>query len=112
MPRNDWLIGRDRRGLAAERIYDAAADLIARNGLDAFDIDTLAARVHCSRATVYRYAGGKTEIRDVVLTRAGVRVVDGVRRAVEGLTGRERVVASMTDAVERVRADPLGSLMI
>ena len=30
MPRHDWLVGRDRQSEAAERIYAAAADLIAR----------------------------------------------------------------------------------
>jgi len=49
MPHDDWLVGGDRRTVATERIYDAATDLITREGPDAFDIDTLAARVHCSR---------------------------------------------------------------
>jgi AcrR family transcriptional regulator len=112
VPRNDWLVGGDRRAIAAERIYDAATDLIARQGLDAFDIDTLATRVHCSRATIYRYAGGKAEIRDAVLTRAAARVIDGVRCAVDGLSGPERVVAAITLALKRIRSDPLGRLMI
>ena len=59
MPRHDWLVGRDRRSEAAERIYAAAADLIARRGYDAFTIDALAAQVHCSPATIYRHAGGQ-----------------------------------------------------
>jgi AcrR family transcriptional regulator len=66
MPRDDWLVGGDRRTIAAERIYAAATELIAREGLDALGIDTLAGRVQCSRATIYRYAGGKAEIRDAV----------------------------------------------
>ena len=70
MPHDDWLVGGDRRTVATERIYDAATDLITREGPDAFDIDTLAARVHCSRATIYRYVGGKAEIRDAVVARA------------------------------------------
>jgi hypothetical protein len=49
MTRSDWLVGGDRRTVAAERIYAAASDLIARGGMDAFDIDALATRVHCSR---------------------------------------------------------------
>ena len=57
MTRSDWLVGGDRRTAAAERIYAAATDLIARDGMDAFDIDTLASRVHCSRATIYRMRG-------------------------------------------------------
>ena len=64
MSRTDWLVGHDRRTAAAERIYAAATDMIASGGLDAFDVDTLASRVHCSRATIYRHAGGKAEIRD------------------------------------------------
>jgi AcrR family transcriptional regulator len=112
MARDDWVVGGDRRKAAAERIYDAATDLITREGPDGFDIDILAARVHCSRATIYRYAGGKAEIRDAVLTRAATRVIDGVRCAVDGLSGPERVVAAITLALKRIRSDPLGRLMI
>jgi AcrR family transcriptional regulator len=106
--RDDWLVGGDRRTVASDRIYAAAADLIARDGIDAFDIDKLAKRVHCSRATVYRYVGGKAEIRDVVLARAALRIVESVRESVEGLTGSERVVTAITVALERIRSDPLG----
>jgi AcrR family transcriptional regulator len=112
VPGNDWLVGGDRRAIAAERIYTAATDLIARKGLDAFDIDTLAARVHCSRATIYRYAGGKAEIRDAVLSRAAGRIIDAVRSAVGELSGQERVVTAILLALKRIRSDPLGQLMI
>ena len=49
----DWLVG-DRRVAAPERIYAAAAEIIAADGIDAFDMAALEARVHCSRATIYR----------------------------------------------------------
>ena len=98
--RDDWLVGGDRRSVASDRIYAAATDLIARDGLDAFDIDALAKRVHCSRATVYRYAGGKAEIRDAVLARVALRIVDSVRETVADLTGPERVVTAITVASE------------
>jgi AcrR family transcriptional regulator len=111
MPRDDWLVGGDRRAIAAERIYDAATDLITREGPDAFDIDTLAARVHCSRATVYRYVGGKAEIRDAVVARSASRIVDTVRDAVADLHGAERVVAAITVALKLIRSDPMGQLM-
>ena len=42
MAQNDWLVGRDRRSAAAERIYAAAADLISRVGYDEFTIESLA----------------------------------------------------------------------
>ncbi len=112
MSREDWLVGGDRRAAAAERIYSAATDLIAREGLDSLDIDRLSARVHCSRATIYRHVGGKAEIRDAVLIRSAGRVVEYVRQAVDGLTGAERIARAITVALKEIRSDPLGVLMI
>jgi AcrR family transcriptional regulator len=109
--RSDWLVGGDRRTAAAERIYDAATDLIARNGMDAFDIDALAARVHCSRATIYRCAGGKARIRDAVMERAAARIVNAVRQAVDGLSDHERIITAITVALAEIRSDPLSALM-
>jgi len=92
MTTDDWLVGRDRHSEAAERIYAAAADLMSRRGYDAFSIDTLAAAVHCSPATIYRHTGGKTAIRDAVLGLQSERILDSVRDAIAGLAGPERVV--------------------
>jgi AcrR family transcriptional regulator len=111
MPRNDWLVG-DRREIAVERIYAAATDMITREGPDTFDIDTLAERVHCSRATIYRHVGGKAEIRDAVVTRAASRIIESVRQTVEDMSGPERVVTAITVALKLIRADPLYQLMI
>ncbi|MDT0440938.1 TetR/AcrR family transcriptional regulator, partial [Streptomyces doudnae] len=110
--RKDWLIGGDRRVEAAERIYTAAAEMAARDGFDALDIDALAARVHCSRATVYRHAGGKAQIRDAVLARLAASIVAEVRRAVDGLTGAHRVLTAITVALQRIRADPMFGLLL
>ncbi|OFJ55669.1 TetR/AcrR family transcriptional regulator [Mycolicibacterium grossiae] len=107
----DWVMGTDRRRAGTERILDAATELILRHGLDAFDVDTLAAHVHCSRATVYRYAGGKKEIRDAVLLRLAAAVVDDVRRAVNGMGGTERVVTAVVVALDRIRSNPLRSMI-
>jgi AcrR family transcriptional regulator len=112
MVRDDWVVGGDRRAVAAERIHAAAADLIVRDGLDAFDIDTLAATVHCSRATIYRCAGGKAQIRDAVVLRFAANIIDSVRRAVDGLSGPERVVKAITVALEQIRSDPMRRLML
>lgn len=112
MSREDWLVGGDRREAAAERIYAAATDLITRDGFDSFDIDTLAARVHCSRATIYRQVGGKGQIRDAVLVRAAARTVDTIRRAVDELSGADRIGRAITVALGQIRADPLGQMMI
>jgi AcrR family transcriptional regulator len=109
--RSDWLVGGDRRAAATERIYAAATDLIARDGMDAFDIGALASRVHCSRATIYRCAGGKRQIRDAVMERGAARIVESVRLAVDGLSGSERIVTAITVALTEIRSDPLGQLV-
>lgn len=111
-PGDDWLVGGDRRVAAAERIYAAAAVLIARHGLDGFSIDMIADEIHCSRATIYRYAGGKTEIRDAVVTRAATRILDTVRVRIRDLRGSQRVITAIMLALKLIRADPLGRLMI
>ncbi|HMZ15395.1 MAG TPA: TetR/AcrR family transcriptional regulator, partial [Mycobacterium sp.] len=72
----DWLVGDDRRTAGAERIYAAAADLIAGYGFDRFDIESLAQTVHCSRATLYRHVGGKAQILEQVLSRQARRIND------------------------------------
>jgi AcrR family transcriptional regulator len=110
--RNDWLVGGDRSTAAAERIYAAATDVVARRGPEALDIDELAARLHCSRATIYRHAGGKSEIRDAVVLRGAARIIEKVRVAVGELSGAERIVTAITLALREIRTDPLGQLMI
>lgn len=112
MSRTDWLVDGDRSALAAERIYAAAAELIYRDGFDAFNIDALAATVHCSRATVYRHVGGKSEIREAVTARAATRIVETVRSHVEGRTGSDRVVTAVTVAVAEIRSDSGGLLFV
>jgi AcrR family transcriptional regulator len=109
--RSDWLIGPDRQTVATDRIYTAAAALIARHGYDAFTIAALAAKVHCSPATVYRYVGGKAAIRNAVTLRLSTRVVDSVRAAIDGLTGSERIETAVVVALERMRSEPLSKLM-
>lgn len=111
MPRDDWLVGRDRRSEATERIYAAAADLITRQGYEGFTIEALAARVHCSPATIYRHAGGKAAIRDAVVAIQAARIVGTTREAIEDLRGPERVVAATIIALQRLRSDPLAQLM-
>lgn len=103
----DWLTGSDRHEKARERIYEAATTLAATRGLDRLNVDDIAKRAGCSRATVYRHAGGKDGIRDVVLARAAGRVVQAVRDAVEKMTGRDRVVAGILLSLRAVRADPI-----
>jgi AcrR family transcriptional regulator len=112
MSRDDWLFDEGRRASAVERIYAAATELIYRDGIDALNVDALTARTHCSRATIYRYVGGKKDIREAVLARAGARIVETVRASVEGRTGPDRVLTAIEVAVKEIRADPAGQLFV
>jgi AcrR family transcriptional regulator len=112
MSRDDWLFDGGRRAIATERIYTVATELIVRDGMDAFSVDTLAARTHCSRATIYRYVGGKKDIRDAVLARSAARIIETVRASVDGRTGPERVLTAIEVAVAEIRADPAGQLFL
>lgn len=107
MQRVDWLVGADRNSAAAEKIYAAAADLVAEAGYDAFTIEALAARIHCSTATIYRRAGGKAAIRDAVVAIQATRILHSVRDAIDGLTGPDRVVTATISALQRIQSDPL-----
>ena len=112
MARNDWLIGGDRRSEATERIYAAATDLVSRTGFENFSIEALAAAVHCAPATIYRNAGGKKAILEAVTLRMSARIVEAVRMEMENLQGTDRVVAAIAVALARIRAEPLGPLIM
>ncbi|MEW5808760.1 MAG: helix-turn-helix domain-containing protein [Actinomycetota bacterium] len=111
MSSDDWLVG-DRHSVARRRILDAAAVLIGRYGWDGLDLDALATEAHCSRATIYRHVGGKTAIRNGVLAAAADRVTAAVRRRVVGMTGSERAVEAVLVALQEVRTDVVGGVMI
>src|ERR1700685_2265356 len=112
MTRTDWMIGGDRRPEAAERIYAAAPDLVSRTGFENFSIEALAAAVHCAPATIYRNAGGKKAILEAVTMRMSARIVEAVRTAIENLQGTDRVVTAIAVALARIRAEPLGPLIM
>lgn len=112
MSRDDWLFDDGRPTAATERIYAAATELIIRDGMDTFSVDALAARTHCSRATIYRYVGGKKDIRDAVLARTAARITETVRASVKGRSGPERVLIAIEVAVAEIRADPMGQLFL
>ena len=108
----DWLAGGDRTELATERIYAAAAESVALHGLDRLSIDDIAARVGCSRATVYRHVGGKRQLRDGVLARSIARIGAQVAAAVNELDGEERVVQAILVSLTVIRADAVASTLL
>jgi AcrR family transcriptional regulator len=112
MSRDDWLFDGGRRATATERIYATATELIVRDGFNAFSVDALATRTHCSRATIYRYVGGKKQIRDAVLASTAARIIETVRSSVDGQSGPERVLTAIEVAVAQIRSDPMGQLFL
>ena len=62
-------VGRPRDDGREQAILDAALELVAEVGYDCFSMDSLAARAHASKATIYRRWSGKAEV-----------VVEAVRR--------------------------------
>lgn len=100
-----WLIEGKRSDVARDRLIACAAELIARRGVAKFDINDLARHAHCSRATVYRHAGGRTAIIESVLMAASADIVAAVRTATEGLDGRDRASVAISVALRELRQD-------
>ena len=96
-----------RQDLSRERMYRAAARLIAQRGIIHFSADEVAARAGCSRATLYRYVGGRSAIVDALVRRATDSLVQQIKQAVAGLNGPDRVVEMILAAVAATRAEPL-----
>jgi AcrR family transcriptional regulator len=84
-----------RRGAARrEQLFDALVALLLAEGFAHFTLDDLAARLHCSKRTLYALAGSKEQ-----LVRAAV--VHFFRGATERVEG---AVAASDGAAERVGA--------
>ncbi|UNQ35816.1 TetR family transcriptional regulator [Prescottella equi] len=66
----------------------------------------VAERAGCSRATLYRYVGGKPAIVAAVVSSAAASVAEDVACAVAHLDGADRVVEAILTSVAAVRADP------
>lgn len=102
----DWLAGGNRRAIAVARIHAAAAELFLERGLDQVSVEDVAARAGCSRATLYRYVGGKSALVGGVVSAAAAAVAQQVAVAVEPLRGSRRIVEAILISVAAVRADP------
>ncbi|MCL2536356.1 MAG: TetR/AcrR family transcriptional regulator [Nocardiaceae bacterium] len=103
---DDWLAGGSRRALAVERITAAATELFLARGFDRVSAVDVAERAGCSRATLYRYVGGKPALVSAVVSAAAAGVAHRVLGAVDGLDGADRVVEAILTSVAAVRADP------
>ncbi|MFA9565381.1 MAG: TetR/AcrR family transcriptional regulator, partial [Acidimicrobiales bacterium] len=59
----------------ADAVVDAAARRLASDGIGGTTVDDVAAEAGVSRATVYRYSGGKDEIVRTVIDREAEQVL-------------------------------------
>jgi AcrR family transcriptional regulator len=96
-----------RQELFRERMYRAAAKLIAQRGITHFSADEVATEVGCSRATLYRYVGGRSAIVDAIVCRVTTSLEEQIRQAVAGFSGPDRVVEMILAAVAATRAEPV-----
>jgi AcrR family transcriptional regulator len=108
----DWLFGAERNAQARGRIMSAASEFVSRNGFEAFTIDALATELNCSPATIYRHAGGKGLILERLISAFSQRIIGSIRQAVAGIEGTERVATAIVVALDCMRAEPLGKLIM
>ena len=110
--RKDWVLRADRSTEARDRIMSTASEFVSRNGFEAFTINALAAELNCSPATIYRHAGGKAEILERLIFAFSQRIIGSIRQAIAGMEGTERVATAIIVALDLMRGEPLGKLMI
>ena len=79
-----------------------ATELIFRDGMDAVSIDTLAARANCSRATIYRYVGGKKTFAKPCSRAPPPASSTSCVKAFRGRTGPDRVLTAIEVAVAQI----------
>lgn len=101
----DWLVGSNRPDAARARLLGIAADLIAERGVARFDINDLAARAHCSRATIYRHTGGKKQLVETVFIQTAGQIIAAVQGEVRDTVGAARARVAITSALSLIRED-------
>lgn len=77
----------------ADSVLDAAARRLASHGIAGTTVDDVAAEAGVSRATVYRYIGGKDEIVQAAIAREAQEVVARVAQVIASSTTAERAIA-------------------
>lgn len=81
--------------------------LVEARGFDRLNIDVIAKTASCSRATVYRHAGGIEAIRDVLLVRATRQVAETVAASLDPGSDQDHLVAAILTTLKVLRAHPI-----
>lgn len=88
-----------------ERVLAAAAACVARVGVGKTTLDDVAREAGCSRATIYRYFGGKEELLVALVHAEAARLLEAVRQAADeaGDDLGDALVAMAITAARRLR---------
>ena len=85
--------GTRRRG----ELFDALLDLFLAEGFAHVTLDDIAARLRCSKGTLYTLAGSKEQLVHAVTVHFFRRATDDVEHRVAGVSGaRDRITAYLT----------------
>jgi AcrR family transcriptional regulator len=96
-----------------ERILDAAQGLFAEHGVDAVSVEEIGEAAGLSRASVYRYAGGRDEIVLGVTLRRYREWIDGLLAHIERFdTAGEKLVEAVVWTVRVVGREPALSALV
>lgn len=107
--RESWAGDPPLRGAARQRLIDAAARCIERDGPVATSLSSVAAEAGVSRPTVYRYFADRHALLRAAMLHAGRSLADALARHLRGFReepGRMAVEA-MLHVLREVRRDPL-----
>lgn len=92
----------------SDAVLDAATRHLASHGVAGTTVDAVAAQAGVSRATVYRYVGGKNEIVEAVIGREAEAVLARVATVLASSTGPAMAIAdSVAAALTAVAENPL-----
>lgn len=79
----------------SDAVLDAAARRLASHGIAATTVDDVAAEAGVSRATVYRYIGGKNEIVPAVIGRETEEILVRLAEVIASATTPHRMIAEV-----------------
>lgn len=91
-----------------EAVLDAAARRLATHGVAATTVDDVAQEAGVSRATVYRYSGGKDEIVRAVIARESQQVLARLETVIATASTPDQLMAAMVvTAVSAIADSPV-----
>lgn len=89
----------------ADAVVDAAARRLASDGIGGTTVDDVAAEAGVSRATVYRYIGGKNQLVPAVIGREAEEVLVRLVEVIASSTTADRAIADVVSTALEVIDD-------